>query len=117
MDVSLDAAKRTVTGTTSNVTTLELEPPMALPVAGTPGDITITLDGQSITMTPKTDTPYLRFRCEQGSKDKVAWRLDPACGNGSKPTLMPAREKNSFTRRPIQDGVSERLRCRGGHAG
>jgi len=93
VDVSLDAAKRTVTGTTSNVTTLELEPPMGLPAAGTPADITIMLDGRSITMTPKTDTPYLRLRCEQGSEDKVAWRLDPACGDGSRPAPMPAMEK------------------------
>jgi pimeloyl-ACP methyl ester carboxylesterase len=93
VDVSLDAAKRTVTGTTSNVTTLELEPPMALPAAGTPADITITLDGQSIAVSPKTDTPCLRLRCEQGSEDKVAWRLDPACGDGSRPAPMPAMEK------------------------
>jgi len=93
VDVSLDAAKRTVTGTTSNVTTLDLEPPIALPSAGTPADITITLDGQSITMTPKTDTPYLRFRREEGSQAEVAWRLDPACGDGSKAAPMPAREK------------------------
>ena len=93
VDVSLDAAKRTITGTTSNVTTLELEPPIPVPAAGTPADITITLDGQSITMTPKTDTPHLRFRRGQGSKDKVVWDLDPACRGGSTPAPLPASEK------------------------
>jgi hypothetical protein len=93
VDVSMDTAKRTITGTTSNVTTLELEPPIALPTVSATADITITLDGQPVTMTPKTDTPYLRFRREQGSKNKVVWSLDPACRNGSKPAPMPASEK------------------------
>lgn len=93
VDVSMDAAKRTITGTTSNVTTLELVPPIALPAVGATADITITLDGQSVTVTPKADTPYLRFRREQGSKDKVVWGLDPSCRNGSKPAPMPASEK------------------------
>jgi hypothetical protein len=93
VDVSLDAAKRTITGATSNVATLELEPPIALPTAGATADITITLDGQSITMIPKTDTPYLRFRREQGSKDTAVWGLDPSCREGSEPVPMPARAK------------------------
>jgi hypothetical protein len=93
VDVSMDVAKRTITGTTSNVTTLELVPPIPLPAVGATADITITLDGQSITMAPKTDTPYLRFRREQGSEDKVVWGLDPSCRDGSKPAPMPAGEK------------------------
>jgi hypothetical protein len=93
VDVSMDAAKRTITGTTSNVTTLELVPPIALPAAGAIADITITLDGQSVTMTPKAGTPYLRFRREQGSKDEVVWGLDPSCRDGSKPAPLPASEK------------------------
>jgi poly(3-hydroxybutyrate) depolymerase len=93
VDVSMDAAQRTISGTTSNVTTLELVPPIALPTAGATADITITLDGQSITMTPKSGMPYLRFRREQGSKDTAVWRLDPSCGDGSKPVPMSAREK------------------------
>ncbi|MFB0551877.1 MAG: discoidin domain-containing protein, partial [Phycisphaerae bacterium] len=93
VDVSMDVAKRTITGTTSNVTTLELVPPIALPAVGATADITITLDGQSVTMTPKADTPYLRFRREQDSKDKVVWGLDPSCRDGSKPAPMPASEK------------------------
>ena len=93
VDVSMDAAKRTITGTTSNVTALELVPPIALPPVGATSDITITLDGQSFTMTPKTNTPYLRFRSEEDAKDKVVWGLDPSCRNGSKPAPMPASEK------------------------
>jgi hypothetical protein len=93
VDVSMDAAKRTITGTTSNVTTLELVPPIALPAVGATADISITLDGQSVTMTPKAGTPYLRFRREQGSEDKVVWDLDPSCRDGSKPAPMPASEK------------------------
>jgi poly(3-hydroxybutyrate) depolymerase len=93
VDVSMDAAKRTITGTTSNVTTLELVPPIALPAVGQTTDITITLDGQSVTMTSKADTPHLRFRRRQGSNDKVIWMLDPSCRDGSKPAPMPASEK------------------------
>jgi len=93
VDVSLDAAKRTITGATSNVTTLELEPPIALSTVGETTDITITLDGQSFTMAPKTDTPYMRFRREQDSNDKNVWILDPSCRDGSKPAPMPASEK------------------------
>jgi poly(3-hydroxybutyrate) depolymerase len=93
VDVSLDVAKRTISGTTSNVATLELEPPIAPPAVGGTADITITLDSQPITMTPKSDTPWLRFRREQGSKDKLVWGLDPSCRDGSKPAPMPASEK------------------------
>ena len=93
VDISMDVAKRTITGTTSNVTTLELVPPIPLPAAGATADVTITLDGKSVTVTPKTDTPYLRFRREEGSRDKVVWHLDSACRDGSKPTPMPASEK------------------------
>lgn len=93
VDVSMDVAKRTITGTTSNVTTLELVPPIALPAVGATADITITLDGQSVTMTPKAGTPYLRFRREQSSEDKVVWGLDPSCRDCSKPAPMPASEK------------------------
>jgi hypothetical protein len=93
VDVSMDASKRTITGTTSNVTTLELLPPIALPTVGATADITITLDGKSVTMTPKASTPYLRFRRKQGSEDKVVWGLDPSCRDGSKPAPMPASEK------------------------
>jgi pimeloyl-ACP methyl ester carboxylesterase len=93
VDVSMDAAERTITGTTSNVTTLEMVPPMALPAVGATADITITLDGRHITMTAKTDTPYLRFCREQGPEDKAVWGLDPSCRDGSKPAPMPAREK------------------------
>jgi pimeloyl-ACP methyl ester carboxylesterase len=93
VDVSMDAANRTVTGTTSNVTTLEMVPPIPLPTAGATTDITITLDGQYVTVTPKADTPYLRFRREQGSEDKVVWGLDPSCRDSSKPAPMPASEK------------------------
>ncbi|MFC1634036.1 discoidin domain-containing protein [Planctomycetota bacterium] len=93
VDISMDAAKRTITGTTSNVATLELEPPMALPAANDTTDITITLDGHSLTMTPRADTPYLRFRRERGLQDKDVWGLDPSCRDGSKPAPMPASEK------------------------
>lgn len=93
VDVSVDVAKRTITGTTSNVTTLELEPPVPLPAAGATADVTITLDGQSVTVTAKTDTPYLRFRREQGSKDKMVWGLDPSCRGDSRPAPMPTSEK------------------------
>ena len=93
VDVSLDAAKRFITGTTSNVTTLELEPPIKLPADDASGDITISLDGQSITMTPKTDKPQLRLRREENSKNLAVWVLDPACHDGSKPAPMSVREK------------------------
>ncbi len=106
LDVSLDAANRTITGTTSNVTTLELEPPIALPAVGMPADITITLDGHSITMTPKTDTPCPRFRREQCSQDKVIWRLDPTCRDGSTPAPMPASEKTPARGGPFRMALS-----------
>jgi len=93
VDVSLDVATRTIIGTTSNVITLELEPPIALPAAAATADITVTLDGHSTTMTPKTDTPHLRFRREEGPQDKTVWRLDPSCRNGSEPAPMPSGEK------------------------
>jgi hypothetical protein len=93
VDLALDAAKRTITGTTGNVATLELMPPIELPAAGTPAEITITLDGQSVTMTPKRGTPFIRLRREQGAKDKTVWSLDSAGSDGSKPVPMPADEK------------------------
>jgi len=102
VDVSLDVAKRTITGGTSNVTTLELEPPIALPADGAPADITITLDGQFITMTPKTDAPHLRLRREENSKNVAVWILDPACRDGSKLGPMPAGEKTPSRGGPFQ---------------
>ena len=93
VDLAMDAAKRTIAGTTGNVATLELQPPLELPAAGKPAEITITLDGQSVTVTPKRGTPFIRLRREQGAKDKAIWALDPAGSDGSKPVPMPADEK------------------------
>jgi hypothetical protein len=93
VDLVMDAAKRTIAGTTDNVATLELQPPLELPAAGAPAEITITLDGQSVTVTPKRGTPFIRMRREQGAKDKAVWSPDPVNGDGSKPAPMPADEK------------------------
>ena len=100
-DVSMDVANRTVTGTTSNVTTLDLVPPIPLPAFDETADISITLDGQSFVMTPKTDMPYLRFRHQGDSKGKVVWGLDPSCRDGSKPSplLSTDKRKRSFSPR------------------
>ena len=48
VDLAMDAAKRTIAGTTGNVATLELQPPLELPAAGKPAEITITLDGHTV---------------------------------------------------------------------
>ena len=93
VDLAMDAAKRTIAGTTGNVATLELQPPLELPAAGKPAEITITLDGQSVTLTPKRGTPFIRLRREQGAKGTAMWSLDPVNGDGSKPVPMPADEK------------------------
>jgi poly(3-hydroxybutyrate) depolymerase len=93
VDLSLDVAKRTIAGTTGNVATLELQPPLELPAAGKPAEIAITLDGQTVTVTPKRGTPFIRLRREQGAKDKAVWALDPVGSDGSKPAPMPADEK------------------------
>jgi hypothetical protein len=93
VDLAMDAAKRTIAGTTDNVATLELQPPLELPAAGKPAEITITLDGQSVTVTPKRGTPFIRLRREQGAKGTAMWSLDPVNGDGSKPVPMPADEK------------------------
>ena len=60
-------------------------------------------------MTPKTDTPYLRFRREQGSKDKAVWRLDPACRDGSNPAPMPAGEKTPARGGPFKMAFTNRF--------
>ncbi len=93
VDLAMDAAKRTISGTTGNVATLELQPPIELPAAGKPAEITITLDGQTVTVTPKRGTPFIRMRREQGAKGTAMWGLDPVNGDGSKPAPMPADEK------------------------
>ena len=118
VDVRLDAAKRTITGTTQNVRMLDLVPTIAAAkpdaakdaapaAAGTPapapGDVTIVLDGQTVMARQRADRMHVRLVRAPGADGKPAWSLDPACRDGGKPAAVPADEKKPARGGPFKN--------------
>lgn len=106
VDVQIDVAKQAITGTTSNVTTLDLSPTLAT-AANTPQNsartLQITLDGDTITVPQIADTVTLRFHRAAGNAGKLVWSIDPACRNGGKPDAMPVDEKKPARGGPFKN--------------
>ena len=105
IDISLDASKRSVTGTTANIKTLDVVVPIAMP-ATTPAQLTVTLDKQVITVTQVSDNPHLRFHREQGSEDNIIWSLDPGCRGGAKPAPLPVDQKKPARGGPFKNAYA-----------